>query len=402
MRALTLAKQQLNDVFRQPIAWTVLFVMPFALIGFLLYGLEHLVKSDSLLPPFEVAIVDEDDTFGTRVLIQDFQSDDELDQLITFRKVDEEKAQTLLNENKIAAILKVPDGFTNGIKYGDNIPVTVIGNAQRPFQSALFLEMMNSSADYVSAAQSGVNTIYDYMVEQGYSHDYNMKIAKQMINEFTTIALDREEMFIKEDVRSFEGVSPLNYYSVSGLIFLLFLTGLFAMSLTTATNERIEERLRTFGVTTATHVMSALFMLVVILFLQALLVIGVLWILTDVNVSGHIGWSFVTVIAAIVAISIWYTFLSNLPFSKGVRFFVGFVGILLFTTVGSLVFPESYYTGFLDWLNLSTLSHWIHTSLVHSAFIENEDVLLSSLGVIGGMSGLLLFTAFVMRQVKQG
>ncbi|MCF6410080.1 ABC transporter permease [Pseudalkalibacillus salsuginis] len=401
MRAFTLAQTQLKEIFRQPITWVVLFLMPFALIGFLLYGLENVIKSESLLPSFEVAVVDKDDSPETRLLIQQFQDDDELQALITFRTVNEEKAQGLLEENKIAAILIVPEGFANGIRYGDNKPVTVIGNEQRPFQSALFQEMMNSAADLVSAAQSGVNTIYDYLKEQNLSHSYVTEVSDQMILEFTTFAFGRDNMFEKEKIKSFQGVTPFKYYSVSGFIFLLLLTGLLTMSLTSSTNTRIEERLRTFGVSSGAHVFSGFATQFVILLMHAILIIAALWILTDLKVTGHWGWSFVVFIVTIVVISAWYTFLSNLPIAEGIRVFIGFIGIVIFAAGGSLIFPESYYTGFLEWLNLSTLTHWIHISLVHSIFIENEDVLFSSLVVLGGMTGPLLFSSYVLRQVKQ-
>ncbi len=401
MRAFTLAQTQLKEIFRQPIAWVVLFLMPFALIGFLLYGLENMIKSEALLPPFEVAVVDKDDSPETRLLIQQFQDDDELQALITFRAVNEEKAQGLLEENKIAAILMVPEGFTTGIRYGDNKPVTVIGNEQRPFQSALFLEMMNSAADLVSAAQSGVNTIYDYLKDQNLSHSYVTEVSDQMIFDFTTFAFGRDNMFEKEKIHSFQGVTPLKYYSVSGFIFLLLLTGLLTMSLTSSTNARIKERLRTFGVSSGAHIFSGFATQIVILLMQAILIIAAIWILTDLKVTGHWGWSFVVFVATIVVIGAWYSFLSNFPIAEGMRFFIGFIGIVMFAAGGSLIFPESYYTGFLEWLNLSTLTHWLHTSLVHSIFIENENVLFSSLSVLGGMTGVLLFSSYVLRQVKQ-
>ncbi|WP_408007909.1 ABC transporter permease [Pseudalkalibacillus sp. A8] len=401
MRAFTLAQTQLKEIFRKPIAWVVLFLMPFALIGFLLYGLENVIKSESLLPPFEVAVVDKDDSPETRLLIQQFQDDDELQALITFRKVNEEKAQSLLAENKIAAILIVPEGFTNGLQFGENKPVTVIGNEQRPFQTALFVEMMNSAANLVSAAQSGVNTIYDYLKDQNLSHSYVMDVSDQMIFDFTTFAFGRKQMFEKESVQSFQGVTPLKYYSVSGFIFLLLLTGLLTMGLTSSTNTRIEERLRTFGVSSSAHIFSGFATQFVILLMQAVLIIAALWTLTDLEVTGHWGWSLLVFAATILVISAWYTFLSNLPLAEGIRFFLGFIAIVLFSAGGSLIFPESYYTGFLEWLNLSTLTHWLHISLVHSIFIQNEDVLFPSLGVLSGITGILLFSSYVLRQVKQ-
>lgn len=401
MRAIKLGKAQLKEIFQQPISWVVLFIMPFALVGFLLYGLEHLFKSESLLPPFDVAIVDEDDTQHTRILIQQFQDDEELSDLITFRNMNEEIAQSLMEKNQIAAILKVPEGFTDGIRYGDNKSVTVIGNEQRPFQSALFLEMMNSAADLVSAAQSGVNTIYDYMVEIGYTKDYIQQVANETITDFTLFAFGRQQMFEKEEVETFQGVTPLKYYSVSGFIFLLLLTGLLTMSMTTSTNRKIEERLRTFGVSTGSHIASTLITQFVILMMQAFLILGSLWILTDLEVTGHLGWSILTMLSSVVVISVWYTFLSNLPIGDGIRYFVAFICLIVFTGLGSLSLPESYYTGFLEWVNLTTLTHWIHTLLVHSIFIENKEILFLSFGVIGGMTGTLLFSAYLLRQVKQ-
>ncbi|MGP4079019.1 ABC transporter permease [Pseudalkalibacillus sp. R45] len=401
MRAFTLAQTQLKEIFRQPLAWVVLFFMPFTLIGFLLYGLENVLKSESMLPPFDVAIVNKDDDAQTRLLIQQFQDDEEIEALITFRTMDEKKALNLLEQNKIASILMIPEGFANGIKFGDNKSVTVITNEQRPFQSALFLEMMNSSADLISAAQSGVNTIYDYLKEENYSNDYVMKVSNQMIFDFTTFAFNRKIMFDIEEIKSFQGVTPLKYYSISGFIFLLLLTGLLTMSMTSSTNAKIDERLRTFGVSSGAHLFSGLATQVTILFMQAVLIIISLWILTDLEVTGHYGWSVLTFITAIIVIGAWYTFLSNLPIAEGIRFFLGFLGLVVFAAGGSLIFPESYYTGILEWINLSTLSHWLHTSLVHSIFIENEDVLFSSLGVLAGMTGALLFSSYIVRRVKQ-
>ncbi|WP_261131716.1 ABC transporter permease [Bacillus sp. Marseille-Q3570] len=401
MRALKLAQTQLKEIFRQPIAWVILFLMPFALIGFLLYGLENVLKSESLLPPFDVAIVNKDVDPQTRLLIQQFQDDEELESLITFRSMNEEKARALLTENQIASILLVPEGFANGIKFGDNKPVSIVTNEQRPFQSALFLEMMHSSADLISAAQSGVNTIYDYLKEENYSNDYVMKVSNQMIFDFTTFAFNRKIMFDREEIRSFQGVTPLKYYSVSGFIFLLLLTGLLTMSMTSSTNAKIDERLRTFGVSSGAHLFSGLSTQITILFMQAVLILAALWILTDLKVTGHFGWSMLTFVTAIIVIGAWYTFLSNLPIAEGIRFFIGFLGLVVFAAGGSLIFPESYYTGFLAWLNLSTLSNWLHTSLVNSFFIENQDILFSSLGVLGGMTGVLLFSSYIVRQVKQ-
>ncbi|MCF6138798.1 ABC transporter permease [Pseudalkalibacillus berkeleyi] len=398
MRAMTLAKTQLKEVFNQPIAWIVLFVMPIALIGFLLYGLEHVIKSKSLLPPFDVAIVDADDTEGTRQLIQQFKDNGEL---ISFRVVDEVKANTLIEENKIAAILKVPEGFTDGIRDGDNKQVTVIGNNQRPFQSALFNEMMNSSADLVSAAQSGVNTIYDYMVEVGHEGEYLQRVADIKILEFTSFAFNRKSMFDKSEVNAFEGVTPLKYYSTSGIIFLLLLTGLLTMSLTSSTKDKIDERLRTFGVSTISHVSSAFITTFVILFMQAMLLLSGLFLLTEVSVTGHWGWSIVAIITMIIAISVWYTFLSNLPIPSGIQFFVGLIGIMVFTASGSLLFPEAYYTGFLEWVNLSTLTHWIHTMFIHALFVYNKEIILASIGVLGGMTGLLFSSSLLLRQVRR-
>ncbi|MGM7702991.1 ABC transporter permease [Pseudalkalibacillus sp. Hm43] len=401
MRAITLGTTQLKQILKQPVSWVVLFVMPIALVGFLLYGLEHIIKTESLLPPFDVAIVDDDNTKETKILIQQFQDDDELSELITFRNMDEEKAQSLLEANKIAAILKVPEGFTDGIRYGENKPVTVIGNEQRPFQASLFLEMMKSAADLVSAAQSGVNTIYDYMVEIGYSEDYINRVANETITDFTLFAFGRQNMFEKEKVESLQGVEPLEYYSISGFLFLLLFTGLLTMSLITSSNRQVDERLRTFGVSAGSHVVSTFLTQAVILMMQALIILGSLWILTDLKITGHLGWSTLTTLCAVLIISIWYTFLSNLPLGEGIRFFVAFVFLVIFTTLGSLSLPESYFTGILEWVNLSTLSHWIHSLLVHSFFIENEEILFACLGVLGGMGGIMLFSAFLLRQVKQ-
>ncbi|WP_257350222.1 ABC transporter permease [Pseudalkalibacillus decolorationis] len=397
MKSTVLARMQLKEILRQPMAWGVLFLLPLGLVAFLVYGLENLMKSESLLPPFDVAIVDEDDTVETNLLIQQFQEDEELEELITFRHVNESDAQDLLTENKVSAILTIPDGFTKGIRIGENKPVLVIGNEQRPIQSALFHEMMKSAADLVSAAQSGVNTIYEFKNREGSAGSAEINAS---IKEFTLFAFGREKMFEKEEIESFSGVTPLKYYSTSGLILLLCLTGLLTMGITMSSNERIDERLQTFGVSSAAQVGSHFFTHFTILLAQTGILISCFFLFTNLEVTGQLGWGLLTLGATIAVISAWYALLSSLPLHEVMRSFTGLIFLVLFAACGSLIFPQAYYTGILEWINLGTLSHWSHTGLLHSIFDSNKEILYPSLLVMLGMIGLFLFTAYVFRQVK--
>ncbi|WLD93041.1 ABC transporter permease [Alkalihalobacillus sp. AL-G] len=398
MKSTVLARMQLKEIVRQPLAWGVLFLLPLGLVAFLVYGLENLIKSETLLPPFDVAIVDEDNTIETKLLIQQFQEDEELEELITFRHVTSDEAEGLLANNEIASILKIPNGFTDGIRYGENKPVVVIGNEQRPIQSALFHEMMKSAADLVSAAQSGVNTIYEFL--NRYDSAGSGEITAS-IEEFTLFAFGREKMFEKEEVESFSGVTPLNYYSTSGFILLLCLTGLLTMGVTMSSNARIDERLRTFGVSSSTQVSSHFFTHFAVLFLQSVILIGSFIYFTDLKITGELGWGLLSIVLTLAVISAWYSLLSSIPVQEGIRTFIGLLFLIVFAACGSLIFPEAYYTGILHWVNLGTWTHWVHTGLLHSIFDLKKELLYPSLMTMAAMTGFFLFTAYVLRQVKR-
>ncbi|MEK1831946.1 ABC transporter permease [Priestia megaterium] len=105
-----------------------------------------------------MAIVDKDDTAQTKYVIEQL-TEGKLRKILKPLYTNEQKAKQLLQQNKVAAIVMLPKGFSHDIAHGKNQPLYVIGNSNKPLQSQLFRYVMESAADYTSAAQSGINTV---------------------------------------------------------------------------------------------------------------------------------------------------------------------------------------------------------------------------------------------------
>lgn len=198
---------------------------------------------------FAVAIVDEDNTFETKLLMKQYEESEELQNVLVFEKTDASTASERLTANEIAGIVIVPDGFTKGIRRGKNIPVAVIGNPERPFQAELLKQVMVSNANLISSAQSGANAAFHYLRKMGLSSEEFAKYRDTIITDFTLQALNRNKIYETETLSAFGGITTVEFYSLSGVLILLLVGGLFGMSLTARSEQTaLRERLKLQGV----------------------------------------------------------------------------------------------------------------------------------------------------------
>ena len=90
----------------------LLLLIPLALVATLGVTFSALFHKEEQIKSFSVSIVDEDNTFETQFILQQFTENEELHKLITPIETDINEANRLLKRNTIAAIIIVPEGFS--------------------------------------------------------------------------------------------------------------------------------------------------------------------------------------------------------------------------------------------------------------------------------------------------
>lgn len=406
MRVVALVTYKLKAVLKQPFPLAVMLLAPLFLAAFLSYGLEPLIADNRFVEPFQVALVDEDNSLETRTLIRQFEAADDFKKIVRFVRVDYAKGEQLLTEDGVAVLVRLPANFAQEMRSGKNVPIEVIGNAQRPLQASLFKSMLEAGLGLVTAAQSGINTVYHYLSEAGVDSEALSQTLKQLIADYSLQTLGRKQVFAEETVSALGGFSPHDYYAVAGDTVLLTFAGLLGLSqLGTAENEALQKRLALFGVRPLTAVVANFTFLSIVLLVQ---VAGVLLLLAllldgsafDLSASGSLLLLLVATFTAVLAVSALFTFFASLPLKEGAKALLALAAIVSMAVVGGAVLPLAYLPEVFETLSQFTLVRWIVSATLHALFLDEANEVWANAAVLSVSALLLLAAATLCERLK--
>lgn len=143
--------------------------------------------------------------------------------------MEEEAAREALAGGTVDAILILPEGFIQGVQWGENPPVRVVVDGGRPLESLLTLWVGQSAADTLSAAQAGVYAVldlYDAGQLEGLPRD---QVGTEINLRYIQWVLNRLSFVVEEKITP-TGVLPIGtHYQLSFFCWLLLsLAPLFA------------------------------------------------------------------------------------------------------------------------------------------------------------------------------
>ena len=213
----------------------LILAVPAMFVLVLLFGVSGMLNGDGFIEPFSIAIVDKDQTIETRMMINQMVRSNELKKIVEFLSVTEERAMSLLEENQVAVVVIIPEKFGESVAYGDNTPLQVLGNEQKYLQAQLAKALLESATNLVSAAQTGIATVYDYLDAPGIlPEEQREQIWQESVYQFTDLALARKELLRTNTVSAYGALTITEYYTVSAI--LVFITGCGLLFLRIANN----------------------------------------------------------------------------------------------------------------------------------------------------------------------
>ncbi|WRS28780.1 ABC transporter permease [Oscillospiraceae bacterium MB08-C2-2] len=173
--------------------------------------------------PVSIVLVDLDDTTETRMGFQLLSGMESYSQLLVFEKQEQLKAQEMLRNGLITAVVTIPQGFTDSIKSGVNTPFRLEYSEKTPLKSQLVAAFAQSFAEMLKTSQAGVYTALEYGREQGDDTLYPMLF--QSINlEYLRLVGYRDDLFIRQTLSVTASMDAMDYYILCALVFLLGLS----------------------------------------------------------------------------------------------------------------------------------------------------------------------------------
>lgn len=395
-QTLLIAHLTVKCWLKQPFPLFAMMLFPILLLGITYLGLKPLLQDKQWVEPFSVAIVDEDNTFETKLLMKQYQESEELQNVLSFNKTDAGEASELLGANKIAGIVIVPDGFTKGIRHGKNIPVSVIGNPERPFQAELLKQVMVSNANLISSAQSGANAAFHYLRKMGLPSDEFRTYRDTIITDFTLQALNRNKIYETETLSALGGITSLEFYSVSGVLILLMIGGLFGMSLTARSEQAaLRERLSLQGIRSGVFFMSNILSVFVLLVIQAIILVSLFYSVTKT-------WSIpaaVILLAYCLSVSSLFAVCQELFQQNGAKWGAGIILVTGITATSGSVLPLSYLPEIWRSMSFLNVLYHSHSGLVNTLFADSVSWTL--VGLLLSFSAVLWILGFIIITIKK-
>ncbi|MEQ6388909.1 ABC transporter permease [Bacillaceae bacterium S4-13-58] len=221
-----LFSQEWKAIVQRPLPFLFCIVFPILLMGlFILLGYGMLNPSSD--EKITAAIIDEDGTFETKALLSQLQSETKLQEVVELKNMTFQEAKKSLEEGNITGYILIPKGFTESLRIGENDPLYLVTSNQQMYQGSLLDSFLNSGASYISAAQSGVNTVYDLYLKGISDSKERNELLNQTIVSYSMFALGRNQWF--QNIEVPHGAS--NGWSTHIIVAYLFTTLMMSMLL---------------------------------------------------------------------------------------------------------------------------------------------------------------------------
>lgn len=209
---------------------TALLCLTAGLLGnYLLYG-------EGSFQPLALAVVDEDNTFESRLLLNYLDDLKDYEELVAFLRVEGPEARRLLEEGKVTAVVTIPAGFMSGVIDGSNDPFRVLLDGRSPLRADLMRLFAGSYTDMLRSGQMGVYTALDGVTV------WNPEGHKEMLRlsnlRYIGAVLSRGELLEMKPVTATGPVSVGLYYGVAAFVFLLLLGSVLFLDVWAAASAR--------------------------------------------------------------------------------------------------------------------------------------------------------------------
>lgn len=351
----------------------VLIGGPLLFFAFVSYVLAPMFSEDRSFEKINIALVNLDESRETRMMLQQFIDNQEIQEVVNLRETNTLLARQWLENDQVSAVITIPENFGRDMARGVNTPIEVVGNEKRPQQSALVQQLMQSGANMVTAAQSGINTIYFYMEQANVAPEELNQMFRESIVTYALIALNRQEIWKKERISAYGDVSMAQHYLVNAGILFIFLMGLFGLRVGAA-ESKLERRLRSFGIQSFQLILVRLGSLALFIVGPYLLYfVPLMWMMKE-SFQGHFASMVVISVLLLTLISSFYLFISVLFRHIITINLVSWLIVIGFSLIGGTLIPLAFLPSWFESMQPFSMLYWMSEGWF-SAYFHQSDVL---------------------------
>lgn len=217
------------------------------LVGMAAFSASKVLYGETSLKKIEVGVVLPEDDALSEKITKMIASLDSVESLCGFSYLEHDEAFQKMKSGELQAVFEVPSGMARGILDGTNQPATIWFPDESGLEGAVFRELAESGSSMLGTSQAAIYAANECLNIQGVPEQ--ISVSEQDLNRiFLKYAMNREALFRKKTVSAAGNVSTAVFYGISGIVFLMILTGIPAAPFLAPQTEALEQGLRRIGI----------------------------------------------------------------------------------------------------------------------------------------------------------
>lgn len=222
---LHISLKDLKVVFRDIKALAVLLLMPALIIFILGSALGSMFSGNLAIGKFSIGVVNKDDGLMSQVFINQVLRNSLSDMVDTY-VVDEDKADEMLREKTVPAVVVIPEDFSNNMDNGNPVKIIVKSQLDSQLKASIISSVTEGFAQSISLGYAGASAAV------GVFYKYGIPIEKPVegMSDTTAVMVQLQDKlnsgmieFLEETRERQKNLSAIQYYSAAMLVmFMLF------------------------------------------------------------------------------------------------------------------------------------------------------------------------------------
>lgn len=221
-----LIKKDMNLIinYKRMIISILVFVMIFLAFSFIF---KDYMKEQRLLDQVSVGIIDNEQSFLTSMLIDNFKQNEAFSGLFQISVGSESDLLKDYHQDKLSALIYLPETFTSSLLRFENTPLKMVLNPNYPLKNTVLENVMGSYSTYIKSVDVGIYSLYNTLKNEGISQEELTSINEQFSMNMVLTALGRNSLFDYQPLKTFPSASSASYfiYSIMLLIIVFTATG---------------------------------------------------------------------------------------------------------------------------------------------------------------------------------
>lgn len=201
----------------------IIIAMMLSIVVFLSFSFifKDYMEETKLIDQVNIGIVDEEQSFLTGMLIDNFQQNDAFSGLFQITVASEEVLMNQYNDNQLSAIVYLPESFTDSLYRFENIPLTMKLNPNFPLKNVVLENIMGSYSTYIKAVDVGIYSLYTSLKEAGVPASELTQINETFSMNMVLTALNRNVLFELTPVHTYPSAVSTSYFIFSIMILVI-------------------------------------------------------------------------------------------------------------------------------------------------------------------------------------